>query len=75
MRYVTSVASSIDTLYLSVRLYPPGGFVNSLQMPYPYVNYPNASQFPDNSHFVGGPSTTGTPSPNGSSLAKDGSEA
>ncbi|CAN6207429.1 unnamed protein product [Urochloa humidicola] len=40
-------------------LYPPGGFVNSLQMPYPYVN----SQLPENSHFVGGPSTRGIPSP------------
>ncbi|CAN6302529.1 unnamed protein product, partial [Urochloa humidicola] len=32
-------------------------------MPYPYVNYHNASQLPENSHFVGGPSTRGTPSP------------
>ncbi|RLN29711.1 uncharacterized protein C2845_PM05G34700 [Panicum miliaceum] len=62
-------------LVLFVRLYPPGGFVNSLQMPYPYVNYLNASQLQENSHSVGCPSTRGTPSPNGSSLAKDGSEA
>ncbi|RLN41010.1 uncharacterized protein C2845_PM01G08100 [Panicum miliaceum] len=52
-----------------------GGFVNSLQMPYPYPTYPNASQLQENSHFVGCPSTGGTPSPNGSSLAKDGIEA
>ncbi|CAL4984562.1 unnamed protein product [Urochloa decumbens] len=45
-------------------LYPPGGFVNSLQMPYLYATCPNASQLPENSHFVGGPSTRGTPSPN-----------
>ncbi|CAN6356224.1 unnamed protein product [Urochloa humidicola] len=36
-------------------LYPPGGFVNSLQMPYPYVHCPNDSQLPENSHFVGNP--------------------
>ncbi|CAN6211985.1 unnamed protein product [Urochloa humidicola] len=45
-------------------LYPPGGFVNSLQMPYLYATCPNASQLPENSHFVGGPSTRGTPTPN-----------
>ncbi|PWZ25677.1 hypothetical protein Zm00014a_035998 [Zea mays] len=38
-------------------LYPPGGFVNSLRMPYPYANCP------ENSHFVGCPSSVGTPSP------------
>ncbi|CAL4962502.1 unnamed protein product [Urochloa decumbens] len=56
-------------------LYPPGGFVNSLQMPYPYVNFPNGNQLPENSHFVGGPSTRGTPSPNGIGLAMDGTDA
>ncbi|CAN6328011.1 unnamed protein product [Urochloa humidicola] len=48
-------------------LYPPGGFMNCLQMSYPCA--------PENSHFVGGPATGGTPSPNGSGSAKDGIDA
>ncbi|CAL4893821.1 unnamed protein product [Urochloa decumbens] len=53
-------------------LYPPGGFVNSLQ---PSGNYPNGgSQLPENFHFVGGRSYRGTPSPNGTGSAMDGTD-
>jgi hypothetical protein len=51
-----------DLFHLS-RLYPPGGFVNSLRMSFPYATYPNGSQLPENSHFVGCISNKGTPSP------------
>ncbi|CAN6276956.1 unnamed protein product [Urochloa humidicola] len=53
-------------------LYPPGGFVNSLQMTYPYI--PKSSQFLENFHFAGGPSHRGTPSPDASGLAMDGTD-
>ncbi|CAN6279083.1 unnamed protein product [Urochloa humidicola] len=53
-------------------LYPPGGFVNSLQMPYPCI--PKSSQFSENFHFVGDPSHRGTPSPDASGLAMDGTD-
>ncbi|CAN6327382.1 unnamed protein product [Urochloa humidicola] len=43
-------------------LFPPGGFVNSLQMP--CGTYSNATQLPENFHFVGGPSSRVNPSPN-----------
>jgi len=61
-------------------LYPQGGFLNSLHnalkipqtsptFPQMYpVNHPNASHLPKNFHFVGAPSSTGTPSPTGCGL-------
>ncbi|CAL4980250.1 unnamed protein product [Urochloa decumbens] len=42
-------------------------------MPYSHVSSPNGSQLPENFHFVGGRTSKGTPSPNGSGLAMDGS--
>ncbi|CAN6213714.1 unnamed protein product [Urochloa humidicola] len=53
-------------------LYPPGGFVNFLQMP--CGNYPNGSQLPENFHFVSGRSYRGTPSPNGTGSTIDGTD-
>ncbi|CAL5023569.1 unnamed protein product [Urochloa decumbens] len=67
------IAFWIGTSNSSEWLYPPGGFVNSLQMPYSHVSSPNGSQLPENFHFVGGRTSKGTPSPNGSGLAMDGS--
>ncbi|CAN6242080.1 unnamed protein product [Urochloa humidicola] len=55
------MSQASDPINDSEWMYPPGGFVNSLQMPYLYAS---ANQLPENSHFVGGPSTRGTPSPN-----------
>ncbi|KAF0925564.1 hypothetical protein E2562_017174 [Oryza meyeriana var. granulata] len=65
-------------------LYPTGGFMNCLQrpqtsplfpQPYPFVNYPNASHLPKSFHFVGAPSSRGTPSPLGSGFAMDAADA
>ncbi|KAF2910283.1 hypothetical protein DAI22_11g089900 [Oryza sativa Japonica Group] len=52
-------------------MYPPGGFLNYLQsnkispftQTHPFVNYHNASQLPENFHFVGAPMSYSTMSP------------
>lgn len=74
---------AVNFLFPPFRLCPPSSIMNCLQrsqisppfpQPHPFVNYPNASHLPENFHFVGASSSSGTPSPTGCGLAKDGAQ-